>query len=89
MKSDPIKPYETLTDIIKRKYTLYFQREKNKENNRSSKVKNRKKQYKNILLKTLNENEKMILEGTGSKIEFKERHKKEVTKKLLKSRQAS
>lgn len=89
MKSDPIKPYETLKDITKRKYTLYFQREKNKENNRSSKVKNRKKQYNNILLKTLNENEKMTLEGTGSKIEFKERHKKEATKKLLKSRQAS
>lgn len=31
----------------------------------------------------------MTLEGTGSKIEFKERHKKEATKKLLKSRQAS
>lgn len=49
MKSDPIKPYETLKDITKRKYTLYFQREKNKQNNRSSKVKNRKKQYKKYI----------------------------------------
>lgn len=89
MKSDPIKPYETLKDITKRKYTLYFQREKIRKTIEVLKLKTEKSSIKNILLKTLNENEKMTLEGTGSKIEFKERHKKEATKKLLKSRQAS
>lgn len=54
------------------------------------KLKTEKSCIKILLLKTLNEKEKMILEGTGSKIEFKERHKKEeVTKKLLKSRQTN
>lgn len=42
---------------------------------------------KNILFKTLNVSETMILKGTGSKMESNKRHKKdEVTQNLLNSK---